>query len=454
MWGFLLDSLGSVVGLHQDVHHDLHHEDLHHDDVHHDHDHAVQHTRDHDHYRGRDQPSGVDLHGGRDQHSVGSGPEHLPSMSLPLQPLRHAALKDFFAGPDDDAAVVAATRATPVLAGHSGTSASSGAVKLLQSTSSSAAGEQHEAPAAAGGQQEDSATAAHLSASSSPPGWGSGIRHALGSGGSFLFSDSQKLLETVRSAPPALVVAAHAASVVVVLPGHLLIELAQGYLFGLQRGLMLALAGKSLGVTLAYVFGRSLRASCDISEAMRSRMEAWPKAKTLAQGVERQGALSVVLLTLAPVPGIVKNYAIPLLTEIPWSVYLPAKFIGLLPPTAAHVYAGTLATSGAELGHGVEAVMHVMAPISVLASMGLLGVVCGYLLQGQCQEGAGCGAARELEEDGADGCGSSAVGEPEPEEKDLEEEEEEEGGKAAGWHLAVAAGASTAAAEEKGVLHH
>merc|ERR1712232_620466 len=100
----------------------------------------------------------------------------------------------------------------------------------------------------------------------------------------------------------------------------------------------------------------------------------------VADGVEQGGFASAFFVRIAPVPCFIKNYSLPVLTEIPWSAYVPATLLGLLPTTGAHVYAGTLATSVRELATGGGAAMHAVAISGVVASAGLLSLLGGYYL--------------------------------------------------------------------------
>merc|ERR1712224_761628 len=83
-------------------------------------------------------------------------------------------------------------------------------------------------------------------------------------------------------------------------------------------------------------------------------------------------------------PCVVKNYTIPILTAMPFATYVPGKLLGLLPTTAAHVYAGTLAPSMTELGKG--AAMKTLGSFGMVAAGTVaVGVAAGYVLQGQFQ---------------------------------------------------------------------
>eukprot|EP00913_Durusdinium_trenchii_P007978 g7484.t1 len=135
--------------------------------------------------------------------------------------------------------------------------------------------------------------------------WHSSARH----GSSFLFENSG-LVDVIKATPPAAIVPLHAASIVVSLPGHIVFELGEGYLFGFQKGLELAFAGKALGALAAFGVGRSVGCCQDVRESMRDRMQSWPTALKAAKSVERGGHVSVFLVRIAPIPCVVKNYAL------------------------------------------------------------------------------------------------------------------------------------------------
>ena len=78
---------------------------------------------------------------------------------------------------------------------------------------------------------------------------------------------------------------------------------------------------------------------------------------------------------VAPVPCVIKNYSLAFLTDIPWSVYWPATLAGLVPTTAAHVYAGTLAPSAADLAAGHGVVLRVTAAAGGIAGVAALGML-------------------------------------------------------------------------------
>merc|ERR1712100_856994 len=119
-----------------------------------------------------------------------------------------------------------------------------------------------------------------------------------------------------------------------------------------------------------------------LKDRLKDQMNKWPLCQKVAKGVEKGGAISVFVIRMAPVPCVVKNYSLALLTDIPFSKYAIASFAGLVPTTAAHVYAGTLAPSAVALANGTAGMskMQAMALASPVAAGILLTARAGYYL--------------------------------------------------------------------------
>lgn len=199
---------------------------------------------------------------------------------------------------------------------------------------------------------------------------------------SFLF-EKKGLVDFIHSVPAAALVPLHAASIVCSLPGHIAFELGEGYFFGFEKGFALAFTGKTLGTIAAFAVGRSADCLGGLRESIREKLQDWPLAKKAAKGVESGGHASVFLVRIAPLPCVVKNYSLSLLTEIPWSVFLPGTIAGLLPTTAAHVYAGTLAPSMTQLMSGQGAAMKMVAVVGTVSGVSFCSLLAAYLLHSQ-----------------------------------------------------------------------
>jgi len=179
----------------------------------------------------------------------------------------------------------------------------------------------------------------------------SGVARNHASASSFL-SVQQRLTDMVQATPPAALIPLHALSIVGAVPGHLAFELGEGFLFGFKKGFVLAFVGKSLGAAASFGVGRGALMFSGLGDRLKSQMDKWPSARAVARGVEHGGGLSVLVIRLAPLPCVVKNYSLALLTDMPFLTYFFATLLGLIPTTAAHVYAGTLAPSAVALASG------------------------------------------------------------------------------------------------------
>jgi len=207
------------------------------------------------------------------------------------------------------------------------------------------------------------------------------LRHSAADATSFL-NIQGKLTELVQKTPPSVLVPLHAASIVFAVPGHLAFELGEGYMFGFKKGFALALVGKSLGAAISFGIGRSgVGFLGDIRDGLKKRLEEWPTAKAVAKAVDEGGAFSVFVIRVAPLPCVVKNYSLALMTDIPFATYIVATILGLTPTTAAHVFAGTVATSAMQLATGhAESSAQTLAIVSPLAAGALLTLGAGYYL--------------------------------------------------------------------------
>jgi len=225
------------------------------------------------------------------------------------------------------------------------------------------------------------ASSSHLTVRQAAAFLDSGLGGETHTSVSSLLSLQERLTNTVQATPPMALVPLHALSIIGAVPGHIAFELGEGFLFGFQKGCALAVAGKFLGAAGAFAIGRSLQIGC-LRDRLKAQLENWPLAKKVARGVERGGGASVFIIRMAPVPCVVKNYSLAFLTDIPYSTYLTWSLAGLIPTTAAHVYAGTLAPSAVALARGASSMSPAQA--AALASPVVAGVLltmlAGYYL--------------------------------------------------------------------------
>jgi len=133
----------------------------------------------------------------------------------------------------------------------------------------------------------------------------------------------------------------YAACVVAFVPASIL-TLGAGAIFGFVGGTIVVVIGATIGATLAFLLARTV---------MRKRIEAMTtknaKFRALDRAIAAEGMKIVFLVRLAVVfPFTYINYAFGL-TAIPLWRYVVATFIGIIPATAAFVFASSAATSAA-----------------------------------------------------------------------------------------------------------
>ena len=150
-----------------------------------------------------------------------------------------------------------------------------------------------------------------------------------------------------------------AVATVLFLPGAVF-GLAGGALFGPIWGVVWNLTGATVGATLAFLAARYMFS--DWVEAKAGR-----RMRQLKQGAENEGWRFVAVTRLVPlVPFNLLNYALGL-TRIPFTQYVTASTICMLPGTIAYTYLGY---AGREAVAGGE-----QAVQKGLLALGLLAVV-------------------------------------------------------------------------------
>ena len=133
----------------------------------------------------------------------------------------------------------------------------------------------------------------------------------------------------------------YALCVVAFVPASIL-TLGAGAIFGFVGGTIVVVIGATIGATLAFLLARTV---------MRKRVEAMTaksaKFRALDRAIASEGTKIVFLVRLAVVfPFTYINYAFGL-TAIPLWRFVVATFFGILPATAAFVFASSAATSAA-----------------------------------------------------------------------------------------------------------
>lgn len=133
----------------------------------------------------------------------------------------------------------------------------------------------------------------------------------------------------------------YAVCVVAFVPASIL-TLGAGAIFGFVGGTIVVVIGATIGATLSFLLARTV---------MRKRIDAMTtsnkKFRALDRAIAGEGMKIVFLVRLAVVfPFTYINYAFGL-TAIPLGRYVIATFIGIIPATAAFVFASSAATSAA-----------------------------------------------------------------------------------------------------------
>ena len=133
----------------------------------------------------------------------------------------------------------------------------------------------------------------------------------------------------------------YALCVVAFVPASIL-TLGAGAIFGFVGGTIVVVIGATVGATLSFLLARTV---------MRKRVEAMTaksaKFRALDRAIASEGTKIVLLVRLAVVfPFTYINYAFGL-TAIPLWRYVVATFFGIIPATAAFVFASSAATSAA-----------------------------------------------------------------------------------------------------------
>jgi uncharacterized membrane protein YdjX (TVP38/TMEM64 family) len=136
-------------------------------------------------------------------------------------------------------------------------------------------------------------------------------------------------------------IAVYAVCVVAFVPASIL-TLGAGAIFGFIGGTIVVVIGATTGATLAFLLARTV---------MRKRVETMTatnaKFRALDRAIANEGIKIVLLVRLAVVfPFTYVNYAFGL-TAIPLWRYVAATFLGIIPATAAFVFASSVATRAA-----------------------------------------------------------------------------------------------------------
>jgi len=139
-------------------------------------------------------------------------------------------------------------------------------------------------------------------------------------------------------------IAVYAVCVVAFIPASIL-TLGAGAIFGFAGGTIVVVIGATIGATLAFLLARTV-----MRKRIAKMTESNKKFRALDQAIASEGMKIVFLVRLAVVfPFTWVNYAFGL-TAIPLWRYILATFLGIIPATAAFVFASSAATKAATGG--------------------------------------------------------------------------------------------------------
>jgi uncharacterized membrane protein YdjX (TVP38/TMEM64 family) len=126
---------------------------------------------------------------------------------------------------------------------------------------------------------------------------------------------------------------------VLLLPASVL-TLGAGFLYGRVFGTLLASPVSVAAASIAFLLGRTLA-----RRAVERKIASDPRFKAIDQAIADNGFRIVFLLRLSPIiPFNLLNYALGV-TRVPFSTYVLASFLGMLPGTFLYVSLGAAATS-------------------------------------------------------------------------------------------------------------
>lgn len=141
------------------------------------------------------------------------------------------------------------------------------------------------------------------------------------------------------------------------LPGATILTLAGGAIFGFTKGLIVVSFASTIGATLAFLMARLF-----LRDYVQSKFG--DKLKSFNDGVKRDGAFYLLTLRLIPIfPFFLINMVMGL-TPIKTLTYFFTSQIGMLPGTAAYVYAGLSISQ-------IDSLSGIVSPQMLLAFAGL-----------------------------------------------------------------------------------
>ena len=153
-------------------------------------------------------------------------------------------------------------------------------------------------------------------------------------------------VEENRAVSWAVFIVVYIVATVFLVPGSLL-TLGAGFVFGLPIGFVIVSFASVAGASCAFLVGRFF-----VRGWVEGKLVNMPRFNALDRAVGEKGWLIVLLTRLSPVfPFNLLNYALGI-TQVRFTHYVLASWVGMIPGTVLYVYFGSVALNIAELFSG------------------------------------------------------------------------------------------------------
>lgn len=153
-------------------------------------------------------------------------------------------------------------------------------------------------------------------------------------------------VEENRAVSWAVFIVVYIVATVFLVPGSLL-TLGAGFVFGLPIGFVIVSFASVAGASCAFLVGRFF-----VRGWVEDKLVNMPRFNALDRAVGEKGWLIVLLTRLSPAfPFNLLNYALGI-TQVRFTHYVLASWLGMIPGTVLYVYFGSVALNIAELFSG------------------------------------------------------------------------------------------------------
>ncbi len=153
-------------------------------------------------------------------------------------------------------------------------------------------------------------------------------------------------VEENRAVSWAVFIVVYIVATVFLVPGSLL-TLGAGFVFGLPIGFVIVSFASVAGASCAFLVGRFF-----VRGWVEGKLVNMPRFNALDRAVGEKGWLIVLLTRLSPAfPFNLLNYALGI-TQVRFTQYVLASWVGMIPGTVLYVYFGSVALNIAELFSG------------------------------------------------------------------------------------------------------